>query len=124
MTREYDIDDIQDMVWERMGLRKFAAGREGVNDLVAVAVQEWPAERLVGAKSGSTAELLAIDQLKDAMKRHIQLTHGHEPRFGFIWTLLLGVLISEIVKILLAWWLNSDSNRQSILRIRRRWKHD
>lgn len=118
-----DIYDIQDMVWDRLGFRKYAAGREAVNDLVSVGIQEWPADRLVGAVSGSTAEILAMDQLKDAMRRHIQLTHGHEPRFGFIWTIILAAVISEIVKILLAWWWNNRQNQESMLELKRRWTH-
>jgi len=117
------IDDLKELVWERMGYRKHFAGREAMGDLVEVAVQEWPTAEMPHIASGTAAEIYRMDQLAASIKRHITLTHGHDKRFGFIWTIVLSALISEMIRLLLAWWWNSQTNRDRMTKWQERWKN-
>lgn len=123
MTAEMTVEDFQDEMWDRMGPRKYVAGREAVYDLIAVAVQEWPTEDLVHVKSGSGAEIYQTDRLKQAIRRHMILTHGESKQFSFIWTLIFSAIVNEVVKVILAWWWNSDKNRGLIRKWRQRWSN-
>lgn len=123
MTTEMTVEEFQDEMWERMGPRKYVAGKEAIYDLISVAVQEWPTEDLVHVKSGSGGEMYHTDNLKKAMRRQIILSHGESKQFSFIWTLMLSAIINEVVKVILAWWWNSDKNRTLIRKWRQRWRN-
>lgn len=120
---EFGIDDLQELVWDRMPARKYVAGREFIYDLTLAAIQEWPAEKMLHIQSGTSAEVLQMNELKASLKRHITLTHGHEQRYGFIWTLVLSAVISELVRVLLNWWWNNRKNREHMAEWQKRWRN-
>jgi hypothetical protein len=116
------IEDFQEQIFARMSPKKWAAGREPIYDLISVAIQEWPMG-LDDVASGSSAEINLTNDLKAAMKRHIVLSHGEDAKYGFIWTLVLTAIISEIIKHMLAWWWNKKEHREKLRGWRKRWVH-
>lgn len=107
MTR----DELDEYVWKRLPMRKYMAGRRVVDDLVALAVENWEGEYLGHAASEEGREVVAMS-IAARVKRGHQLLSGKEPQeYGMMWMLLLGALVNAVVQILVKWWLERQSHR-------------
>jgi hypothetical protein len=121
-TEDQSFASFQQQVWDARPLRKFLAGRERVNDCIAVVVQEWPDEQFaVSDASDRQAEGVVVRELMQNVKRHLHLAYG-EREFGFIWTIILQALIWELVKLILQWWRERKENRMALLRWQKHWR--
>jgi hypothetical protein len=105
--------ELSDYVWRRMSVRKYAIGRRRVAELTARAVRQWP----VGVLRQCTPEECQIvgQYLQKSLERNAKAEYG----MGVILTIVLGALLSELVKILLRWWLESDQNRKAMMELHR-----
>lgn len=105
------LEDLQAHVWRRLGVRKFLAGRDNVNDMVTLAVANWDDE-LLNACIDDEQRDVVCEHIVTNIKRGHQAVSGHEPQeYGFIWVLLLQALASLVVQLVLRWWLQSATNR-------------
>jgi hypothetical protein len=100
-------DDLTAYVYGRLPLRLRIAGRDTVGRIVDDAVRRWPAPVLRQCDVGE-AEVVGSFLAKSLKRRQQQ--YG----MGIILTLVLSALISEIVKILIRWWLDSRENRAAM----------
>lgn len=107
MTR----DELDDYVWSRLSVRKHAAGRRVVSRIVADAVRDWPAAALARSDYGEVHAFGGI-YAKGLARRQQQ--YG----MGIILTLVLSAVISEVVKVLIRWWMESRENRQAMQAMR------
>lgn len=104
------LKDIQEHVWRRLGVRKFIAGRDRVNELVEVAVANWDHDALSSAKDKAELDIVA-EGIVIGIKRTDEMLGNYEQEYGFLWVILLQALVGAIVQILIKWWLESAKNK-------------
>ena len=98
-------DDLDAYVWQQLSARKHLAGKPLVARLVRRAVRKWPHVALSQTRPGQ------YGIVTDEIARSIDRSERQNFQMGIILTLVLGVLIQEIVKAILRWWLETASNR-------------
>ena len=99
-------DDLDAFVWQQLTARKHLAGKPLVARLVRRAIQKWPEPTMLDWASGQGQQVVMGELAKS-----IERSERQNFQMGIILTLVLGVLVQEIVKALLRWWLESASNR-------------
>jgi hypothetical protein len=103
------LEDLNAAVWSSLSPRKHIAGRALVNRLTLRVVRKWPHALM------SQARPAGYGAVTDEMAKSIERSERQNVQMGIILTLVLGVLIQEIVKAVLAWWLKTASNRIALL---------
>lgn len=103
--------ELCDYVRERLPLRARLAGKERLNDLVLIAITEWPIDGLLSAGRGTALEEKLLDQITKNVSLTYESVHGSEQRYGFFWTFILSSVVSAIVQVILQWWLGRPANR-------------
>lgn len=103
------LEDLDAAVWSALSARKHLAGKPLVARLVRRVVRKWPATAISQSRPDSYGVML--EQVGNSIER----SERQNVRMGIILSLVLGVLIQEIVKAILAWWLKSASNRISLV---------
>ena len=98
-------DDLDAYVWQQLSARKHLAGKPLVARLVRRAVRKWPHVALSQTQPGQ------YGIVTDEIAKSIERSERQNFQMGIILTLVLGVLIQEIVKAILRWWLETASNR-------------
>lgn len=98
-------DNLDAFVWQQLSARKHLAGKPLVSRLVRRAVRKWPHVALSQTRPGQ------YGIVTDEIARSIDRSERQNFQMGILLTLVLGVLIQEIVKAILRWWLESASNR-------------
>jgi hypothetical protein len=107
--------DLQQRVWRRLGLRKHLVGRDEVDLLVRLTVENWQSDYYNAAYSESERQIVAEGTLS-AVKRMHQVVGGYGDRdYGMIWTLVLSAVASAVIQIVLRWWLERRANRVMLL---------
>lgn len=113
-------EEFQTFIWNQLPVRKHKVGRERVNDILAVVVQEWPDDQLSACKSGESPEVHSLDELVKTVKRHLALSYGEE-KFGSLWMLALSIIIPQIIQLVLAWWRRKKGHQGRLRVWRRKW---
>ena len=103
------LEDLDAAVWASLSVRKHAAGRALVSRLTRRVVRKWPSVAISQARPDSYGVML------EQVGHSIERSERQNIQMGIILSLILGALIQEIVKAVLAWWLKSASNRISIV---------
>jgi hypothetical protein len=103
------LEDLDAAVWSSLSARKHLAGKPLVSRLVRRVLRKWPAIAMSQARPDSYGVML--EQVGNSIER----SERQNIRMGIILSLVLGALIQEIVKAILAWWLKSASNRIAIV---------
>jgi hypothetical protein len=107
--------DLQQRVWRRLGLRKHFVGRDEVDLLVRLTVENWQSDYYSAAHSDAELQVVTQGTLV-AVKRMHQAVGGYGDRdYGMIWTLLLSAVANAIIQIVLKWWLERRSHRVLLL---------
>jgi len=106
-------DQLVEHVWAQLPSRKYVLGRRKVQWLVHRAVKQWPTYVLQHCDAGESQ--VVGKYLARSLKRQAHEQYG----MGVILTIVLGAMISELVKILLRWWLESDRNRGAMMELTR-----
>jgi hypothetical protein len=106
MTR----DELDAYVWSQLSVRKHAAGRRVVSRIVADAVRDWPSAAMARSDHGEVQAFGSIYAKSLARRGNYGM--------GIILTLVLSALISEVVKILIRWWLEGRDNRAAMQAMR------
>lgn len=112
----------QQFVWDRLPMRRHLCGRERVNDIVSVVVQEWPEVVMENCQSGDTAEIVATSELVKSTKRHLALMYG-DREFGFLWVFILNIVAGQVIAIIIAWWRRNHRNHAKLTSWRKEWIH-
>jgi len=103
------LEDLDAAVWASLSARKHLAGKPLVSRLVRRVVRKWPTVAIAQARPDSYGVML--EQVATSIER----SERQNVRMGIILTLVLGVLIQEIVKAVLAWGMKSASHRISLV---------
>jgi hypothetical protein len=105
----------QEWVWGRLPPSKFLAGRRRVLALLPRAIDRWSVDMAAASDSDSPAFAFMADSLRQDVRR----LFGHK-RYGSFWIIVLSSLVSEIVRLLVLWWLSSGDHQQLFRQWRRR----
>jgi hypothetical protein len=98
MTRDELVAD----VWDSLPMRKHLLGRERVGRIVERALREWPIPVLYQCDAKQT----------EVVAKHFARRLERQEReygMGFLASIILAAIISEIVKILIRRWLENRS---------------
>ena len=102
--------ELQEHVWSRLSLRKRLAGRSNCDRILRRLVRSLPLG-MVGASNQVEQDRLA----KHTAAAVVRQEKHNNVTMGIILTIILSALVSEMVKVLLAWW-RSRSENQVLLR--------
>ena len=106
-------DELNDYVWRQLPARKHLLGRKRADELVQRCVRSWPIAVLRQCDYDE-AQVVGV-----YMERSLRRYADNEFGMGIILTIVLGALISELVKILLRWWLENDTHRRIMTELHR-----
>ena len=107
--------DLKEHVWRRLGPRKWLVGREQVDLLTQLTIENWQSEYFQAANGDQELAAVAEGTLV-AVKRMHQAVGGYgEREYGMIWAFLLSAVASAVIQAVLKWWLERRSNRVSML---------
>lgn len=104
-------DDLCRYVRDRLPLRARLVGKERLNDMVLMAITEWPIQPLMDCVRGSGDEEKILDETALRVGRTYESVRGSEKRYGFFWTFVLSSVVSAVVQLILQWWLSRAANR-------------
>ena len=96
MTREELVAD----VWDSLPVRKHLLGRERVGRIVERALKEWPIPVLYQCDAGQTQ--IVAKHFARRLERQ-----EREYGMGFLASIILAAIISEIVKKIVQRWLDN-----------------
>jgi len=97
------LEDLHESVWNDLPLTKRVAGRARVSRIINRALKKWPVAVLRQCDE-KEAEVVGVH-----LARSIKREEHNEIGMGFILAMVLGTLISEIIKQLLKkWWANHE----------------
>lgn len=113
----------QTFVWESLPVRKSVVGREVVDDIVMLAVQQWPVAEMSEAKDKPEAEAALMHRLAWDVRRMAELLYGQD-RFVGIWIVGLKALLPHVLEIMRTWWHRRKDNRAKIVIWRRKWTNE
>jgi hypothetical protein len=112
--------DLKVHVWRRLGPRKWLIGREQVDLLTQLTIENWQSEYYTAAETDHERQIVAEGTLV-AVKRMHQVVGGYgEREYGMIWSLLLMAVASAVIQLVLRWWLERRANRVMLLV----WQHE
>lgn len=112
------LQQFQEKLWNELPHQRSMLGREVVYDTIAVAIQEWPDERL--AQADKEQEQLTIRELRASIRRHLRLMYGDE-KFETMWVIALQIILPILVDQILQWWRRRKDNRSRLRMWRRKW---
>lgn len=99
MTRQ----ELTDAVWAELPASRYLIGRKRGERLIARALDRWPVPVLCQCDYQET--VVVGEHLARSIERHERAEYG----MGFIASIILAAIISEIVKILIRRWLENRS---------------
>jgi hypothetical protein len=106
MTR----DELHESVWHDLPATKRLAGRRRVSRIVDRALKRWPVAVL------RQCDEKQADIVGKHFSRAILREEKHEVGMGFILAIVLGTLISEIIRILLHRWFERQDEMTELCR--------
>jgi len=104
------LEQLQAHVWNRLGIQKHAAGRRIVERITRRAVRQWPVPVLLQCDPAQA------NVVGTYYTRTITRQSRQEFGMGIILSLILGALVQEIIKLLVAWWIDHRSEMIAIVR--------
>ena len=102
--------ELQEHIWSQLSLRKRLAGRAACDRILRRAVRVLPTGMM--SQSNPTEQNRLMRQTQSDIVRH---ERHNNVTMGILLTIILSALVSEIVKLLIAWW-RARSENQILLR--------
>jgi hypothetical protein len=100
--------ELRDQLWRELPvLRRNIIGREKVDDIITIAIEQCPLEFFQHISQGSNEQDVALAAWGQSVKRG----YGEEAQFGPLFWILVSPLIQYLLKRLLEWWFESRANR-------------
>jgi len=107
--------DLQQLVWRRLGLRKHLAGRDEIDLLVRLTVENWQGEYYSAAKDDHERQIVAEGTLVAVKRMYRVFTNYDDRQYAMLWSILLQALASAVIQQILRWWLERRANRALLL---------
>ena len=102
--------ELQEHIWSQLSLRKRLAGRAACDRILRRAVRVLPTGMM--SQSNPTEQNRLMKQTSADIVRH---ERHHNATMGILLTIILSALVSEVIKLLIAWW-RARSENQILLR--------
>lgn len=110
MTTERD--NFNKMVWDSLPrFRKMVVGRERIDDLIEIVVEQCPCEYVAQVSHKSCEEAVVSMAWTQSVKRSYCLLYGEEVTIGPIFWILIAPLLQLMITKILEWWWESRNNR-------------
>lgn len=106
---EWNLGQLQQYVWKGLGPRKHLVGRSAVDKAIGECVSRWPWSYDTAVMP--TVESPSVKELSDTVTAALQGYEGRDKKYGVIWTLLLSAVVSQLVRLLVDWWIKRRENR-------------
>lgn len=111
---EWNRSNLQQYLWDNLGARKHAVGRKFVDRATNRIIARWPFGQVQDDELPSRNDP-QFKRMADEVKREMRSCEGSDQTFGFvIWTIILSAVISQLVKLLIEWWLKRRENRTTM----------
>jgi len=119
------ISELQELMWAELPfIRKNLVGRDRVDDLVLVAIEQFPLQYADHVAVGSAEADVFTMAWSGNVKRGYCLLYGEDYEFGPIFWLLISPILQILLKQLLEWWWAGPANRVLMAGWRRELCHD
>lgn len=105
-------EDLCNIIRAKLPLRARLIGKERLNDLTLISIQEWPSDPLM---SGAVYDEVAVDATRQTVGRVYEALHGADKRYGILWEFVVGAVISAILQHILEWWRERSVNRALLI---------
>jgi hypothetical protein len=104
--------ELRDQLWQELPLiRRNIIGREKVDDIITIAIEQCPLEFIQHISEGSAEKEIVTAAWGQSVKRGYDLLYGEDATFGPLFWILLSPVIQYLIKRLLEWWFESRTNR-------------
>jgi hypothetical protein len=104
--------ELRDQLWSELPvLRRNLVGREKVDDVITIAIEQCPLEFFQHISQGSNEQGVVLAAWGQSVNRGYRLLYGEEAQFGPLFWILISPLIQYLLKRLLEWWFESRVNR-------------
>ena len=103
--------ELQEHIWSQLSLRKRLAGRAACDRILRRAVRVLPTGMM--SQSNPTEQNRLMKQTQSDIVRHER--HSSVTVGSILLTIILSALVSEVIKLLIAWW-RARSENQVLLR--------
>ena len=101
--------ELQEHIWSQLSLRKRLAGRAACDRILRRAVRVLPTGMM--SQSNPTEQNRLMKQTAADIVRH----ERQNVKMAILLTIILSALVSEVIKLLIAWW-RARSENQVLLR--------
>jgi hypothetical protein len=104
--------ELRGQLWRELPvLRRSLVGREKVDDIITIAIEQCPLEFFQHISQGSNEQGVVLAAWGQSVNRGYRLLYGEEAQFGPLFWILISPLIQYLLKRLLEWWFESRANR-------------
>lgn len=112
-VRKVNREELSELVWSKMPpLRGRLVGRERIDRVVGIVIDRAPLEVLPYVARGSHEEEVVMRAWQIAAKTRYCAMHGEDAiKFGPMFWIIMAPLIQYAIQAILAWYLESRSNR-------------
>jgi len=107
--------ELKEHVWRSLGPRKYLVGRQQVDLLTQLAVENWHSDYMQAAENDSQRQVVVNNTLADVKRVHQAVGGYGEREYGMIWAFLLSAVASAVIQAILKWWLERRVNRVMIM---------
>jgi|688.fasta_scaffold1835472_2 hypothetical protein len=111
--QEMTIRELQESIWRELpAIRRQLIGRERINDLIAVSIEQSPVELFRHVTRSNHSQEIVLAAWGQSVKRGYCLMHEStdEKQFGPIFWLLIGPMLQILLSKLLDWYFRSPKN--------------
>lgn len=104
--------ELREQLWEELPLiRRNILGRERVDDLITLAIEQCPVEYIQHTAAGSSERDVVSAAWGQSVKRSYSLLYGEDAKFGPLFWILISPVIQYLIMRLLKWWEESRANQ-------------
>lgn len=114
---------LQDSIWRELPIvRRNLVGRDRVNDLMAMAIEQAPVDLFRHVSGNKTSQGIVVAAWGANVKRGYCLMREStdEKQFGPIFWILIGPILQAMLQKLLDWYFRSPRN----MALMKRWRND
>lgn len=107
------IRELQARVWSELPfLRRHIVGRDRVDDLVSLSIEQAPVDLLKHVSGNPTSQQVVLAAWGQSVKRSYCLIRGStdEKQLGPIFWILIGPLLQALLSRLMDWYFRSPKN--------------
>lgn len=118
-----EMKSFQESLWKDLPvIRRSLAGRERVNDLIAVAIEQAPVDLLRHVAGNTTSQGIVMAAWGQNVKRGYCLMREStdEKQFGPIFWIVIGPLLQILLQKIIDWYFRSPGN----MALLKRWRND